>query len=568
MSLRDLSWQELVDRLHKLQQRPDSSPTERDAQTLAHELRVHQVELEMQNRELREAQQRLEFSRARYADLYDRAPVGYATLDPHGTILEINLTGAALMGRERDRLVGVPFAIVARVHDKSLFYAHLDWAKHRGAATGDIDVVIASAGNRILQLTSKPIMGTKNELTGFRTTMIDVTELRLAEADRALLAVERRARAEADSANQMKDQFLGIVSHELRTPLNAIVGWTNILWARTADAELVARGLSVLQRNGQALARIVGDILDVSRIVNGKLDILQKKMDLVGVVQGAIDDAKAPAQTKHITMTQNLVQHCRVMGDEMRLQQVVYNLLSNALKFTPEGGHIDVTLEGEEERARLVVRDDGCGIDESDLPCVFEHFRQADSSTTRVHGGLGLGLAIARHIVQAHGGTIEAKSEGRGHGATLTVLLPRRPMSSTSPPPPSVPSRRSIAGVRVLYVDDEVDALELMDLTLSSLGAIVRTARSVDVAIHTLSRFIPDVIVSDIAMPGRDGYDFVRQVRNMPVPLSDVPAIALSAYARADDAERALRAGFTRHLAKPLELEKMAEAIAGLVPSS
>jgi PAS domain S-box-containing protein len=569
-TLQDLSWKELVDQLGALERSAGAGGSESQAARLVHELHVHQVELEIQNRELREAQQRLETSQARYAELYDRAPVGYATLDANGLIVEINLTAAALLGRERNHLVKTPFAAIGLQNPKAFLSHLLECAKNQGTTAGDVQVNTAK-GKVVLQLMTTPYSSAIDHFVGFRMTMSDVTERRHAEAQEALLESERRAREEADAENRMKDQFLGIVSHELRTPLNTIIGWTQILNTRANEPDLVARGLQIMQRNGLALARIVDDIMDVSRIVSGKLNVVTKKTAADEIVQGALDQARPAARARGIAIRESIERGCVVLGDALRLEQVVSNLLSNAIKFTSDGGHVDVTLEQREGRVCLDVRDDGCGIDAADLPHVFEHFRQADSSTTRAHEGLGLGLAIARHIVLAHGGTIEARSEGRGRGAAFIVTLPSRRF--TTPPPPVRPGSvdkstlpRSVEGAKVLYVDDEPDAVELVGLMLGELGAVVRTATCVDDAITLASSFAPDVVVSDIAMPGRDGFDLIRSLRTMGPPLSEVPAIALTAYARPEDGNRALRAGFKRHLAKPVEIQVLAEAILTLVP--
>jgi len=565
-SLGNLSWRELVEELRALRRSERGDLAPHDFVGVLHELQVHQVELEMQNRELREVQDRLEASRARYAELYDRAPIGYATLDRYGVIVEINLTGAALLGRDRDQLVGLPFAAVA-AQDAQSFLNHLRFSAQSGAAT-TVDVEVKRGVRKlVLQLTTTPDFSQDQGVVGYRTMMSDVTERRRIEAANDLLEDERRAREAADAENHMKDQFLGIVSHELRTPLNAMMGWTQILSRHMGEPELIARGLQVMQRNGQALARIVDDILDVSRIVSGKLRVEMKKTDMREVVQGALDQVRPLAQGKRITIRESLAGRCFVRGDGLRLQQVVSNLLSNAVKFTREVGCVEVNLEQGDAGVRLIVRDNGCGIDAGELPYIFEHFRQADSSTTRAHPGLGLGLAIARHIVNAHGGTIEAQSEGRGRGAAFTVQLPPgQPLSSPPPPHRDRPTGHGdITGKKVLCVDDDRDALELIGVILGSFGAVVRTAATVDGAIAQLSSFLPDVIVSDLAMPERDGYEFIQRLRAMSPPLSNIPTIALTAYARVDDAGRTLSAGFKRHLPKPVDPDMLADAISALV---
>ncbi len=559
-SLADLSWKELVEWL-AARRGPGDGASNDEALHLAQELQVHQVELEMQNRELRDAQERLEASHARYADLYDSAPIGYATLDRNGIVLEINLTAAALLERDRDQLVGSPFAAAAGIA-ATTFLSHLRATERKGSASRMNLEMGAATAKRSFELTTAPYLDVHRRFVGFRMTMSDATE-------RALFDAERRARLAADEANRMKDQFLGIVSHELRTPLNAMIGWLQILGTRSNDPALLGRGLRVMQHNGRMLARIVEDILDVSRIVSGKMRLEIQKVDLTAAVRAAVEDARAAASAKHIELRATLVEGLGVRGDAVRLQQVAANLLSNAIKFADAHGLVEVSLERRATSVRLTVRDDGCGIAISELAHVFEHFRQADSSTTRGHAGLGLGLAIARHIVEAHGGTIVAQSGGPGCGATFVVDVPER-LHSTPPAPLASEGARaqaneSIAGLRVLFVDDDADALELYGLMLDGLGAVVRTATTAEQAIELLKTFAPDVLVSDVAMPICDGFALIEQVRGLSGPLSGVPAIALTAYARADDAERVLRAGFTRHLAKPVEPHALSQAIAAVV---
>ena len=561
-SFSDLSWGELAERLEGLRrQRRWNS----EAEGVLHELHVHQIELEMQNRELRESQSRVEASRARYAELYDQAPVGYVTLDIHGVVTEANLTAATLLGHPRALLVGTPFTAAADLRDVTPFHSHLRAClKSRGKMTVELETTTAHGGSVVLQLATVAVVSNDGEILCYRMTIADLTEQRRAQREKGQLELEKRARVEADEANRMKDQFLGIVSHELRSPINVILAWTQMLTSRPNDRDVAARGLQVMQRNGRLLARIVDDILDVSRIVSGKLYVAMAKMDFADVVRAAVEAARADARAKSIEFHESIGADCAVRGDAVRLQQVVGNLLSNAIKFGRTGGHVWVTLAREPRAIRLTVRDDGCGIEQADLPHVFESFRQADSSTTRSHAGLGLGLAIAKHIVEAHGGAIESKSEGKDRGMQVDVELPPG-VFSTPPPPRPVSQPRaldaSLEGVKVLFVDDEAEACELALLTFEDRGADVRTAQSVDGALALLESFHPDVLVSDISMPVRDGHDLIREVRRMPGTIALTPAIALTAYARAEDAERAVRAGFTRHLPKPIG----ADAIVALV---
>lgn len=567
-----LSWTELSDRLEMLKHLDRTAATvqpEVDRDRLIRELQMHQIELEMQNRELRESEQRVEASRARYAELYDQAPVGYVTLDAAGTVLAANLTAATLFGYPRELLAGAPFAAAARVQDAGAFRAHLRECVSSGRRlTVELECRGPDDAVMIVQLaTIAERAPARLAAASYHMTITDLTESRRARAEKEQLASERRARLAADEANRMKDQFLGIVSHELRTPLNAILGWTQMAKSRPDDREVIVRAVDVLLRNAKTLARIVDDILDVSRIVNGKLQVDLTKTDFAEAVRAALDLARPAAIAKGVDLRESVCTEAPLRGDPVRLEQVVSNLISNAVKFTRPGGCVEVTLERADHSLHLTVADDGCGIDARDLPHVFESFRQADSSTTRSHSGLGLGLAIAQHIVLAHGGEITAKSDGIGLGTTVTVDLPPASFSTPPPRPPSRPQvadALSLEGVRVLFIDDEVAARDLAELVLGDYGAIVETADSVDGALARLQTFTPDVVVSDIAMPVRDGHDFIRAVRRLPAPVGRVPAIALTAYARAEDAEQAMEAGFSRHLPKPVASDALAAMIFAL----
>ena len=562
----ELSWSELADRLRELQATAGGpSEAQGDPARLLHELQVYQVELEMQNRELRDAQGRLEASRARYAELFDRAPIGYARLDRNGIILEINLTAAGMLRRPRELLLETPFGAAARLRDRVGFLSLLRKSSiERTQVSDDFEVVDVDGAEKTLQVSATPDVRQGGERF-FLVTMTDVTEKRRVETEHAVLEAERRARLEADAANRMKDQFLGIVSHELRTPLNAILGWAQVLDGRLDDSTLVARGLDAMQRSARGLARIVDDILDVSRIATGKLSIERERADLEQVLRAALEQAKAAAQAKRIDLRFELRTGCQVDGDPGRLEQVASNLLSNAIKFTAQEGVVEVQLEGDVDTVTFSVRDDGVGIDASDLPTVFDSFRQADHAPTRVNSGLGLGLAIARHIVEAHGGTVVAQSGGRGRGTTLVVRLPRGDPTAAHARDGAPESPAPIDGAKVLYVDDATDALDTVRMMLEPLGVVVRTAASVDEALQLVEAFEPDLVLSDLAMPDRDGYDLLRTVRRLRGPARAFPIVALTAYARPEDATRILAAGFAGHLAKPVDTRKLVAAIGSLL---
>ncbi|MDB4953520.1 MAG: sensor hybrid histidine kinase [Myxococcales bacterium] len=384
---------------------------------------------------------------------------------------------------------------------------------------------------------------------------------RLLDAERRLLERERAARAEAEVASRVKDEFLATVSHELRTPLHAIIGWTSLLARKTDDASAVARGIGVISRNAQAQARIIDDILDVSRIITGNLRLESKALELKTIVSDAIDVVRPTADAKQQRLIVELPpEPCIFVGDGPRLQQAVLNLLSNAVKFTATGGEIKVSLTRVRSTISITVTDRGAGIDAKFLPHVFERFRQADSSTTRKVGGLGLGLSIVRHIVELHGGTVSASSDGLTLGATFCITLPVlavRPAEDALPP---APAHADISGRRILVVDDELDSRELLQEVLASVGAIVATAASVREAFTLIGQFGPHLLISDIGMPDEDGYQLIKRIRNLATG-ADLPAIALTAYARAEDRSVAIAAGFNTHLAKPVDTRELVSAI-------
>lgn len=405
----------------------------------------------------------------------------------------------------------------------------------------------------------------------------DRTEARRAEAERAaLLAREQEARAEAERASRTKDEFIATVSHELRTPLNAVLGWARLLRTGRLDAGSTVRAMEAIERSAMTQAQIVDDLLDVARIVRGRLKLDVREVDLSVAVEAAADTVGPAANAKGITLDLQLEPGAGlVRGDPGRLQQVVWNLLANAIKFTPPGGRVEVRLCRLPDRVRLQVQDDGTGIDPGFLPHVFERFRQADSSPTRAHGGLGIGLAIVRHLVEAHGGSVAAASAGRNQGACLTVDLPL-PIDLPRPEPrqtgrswprltPGLTDDHILSGLHVLVVDDDADTLEAVRHLLEQAGARVSTAATAADAFQALAVEPPDVLLSDIGMPGEDGISLIRRIRGLdPDHGGLVPAAALTAYTQASDRERALGAGFQAFLAKPVDPLELAEAVARL----
>ncbi len=394
-----------------------------------------------------------------------------------------------------------------------------------------------------------------------------------------LLESERVARAEAERANRMKEEFLATVSHELRTPLSAILGWAQVLRETGPATPETTEGLDAIERNAEAQAQIVEDLLDMSRIVSGKIRINVQALDLVVVIKAGMDTVRSAAEAKGVRLVAEFAaERVPIVGDPNRLQQVVWNLLSNAVKFTPSGGEVRVGLRCAADRIEVSVTDTGAGIEPEFVPYVFERFRQSDSSITRKHGGLGIGLAIVKQLVELHGGSVRAASEGVGKGATFTISIPPAAPAAAVPEPaverPRVRVRSEertltevrLTDLRILFVDDAADTREVVKRFLQERGARVAVAGTVAEAMAWLERERFDVLLSDIGMPGEDGYSLIRRVRALPAEQGGrVPAMALTAYARSEDQERALRLGFQAHLAKPIDLSQLAAAVAKLV---
>jgi PAS domain S-box-containing protein len=398
---------------------------------------------------------------------------------------------------------------------------------------------------------------------------------RAAEERIALLDSERNARAEAERTSQMKDEFLATLSHELRTPLTAILGWSQVLRRGGRGEADLQKGLQTIERNARAQAQLIEDLLDMSRIMSGKVLLDVQAVAPAAVVDAAIETVRPAAAARNIRIERDYRPCGMVAADPGRLQQVVWNLLSNAIKFTPQDGTVRITLREENGAAEIVVADTGIGIRAEFLAHVFEHFRQADASSTRRHGGLGLGLSIVKHLVEQHGGTVAAASPGEGHGATFTVRLPlaARIPGAERPPRPALPDGapraaasgdlRDLGGLRVLIVDDEPDTRELIKRVLSDCNADVVTADSAPAALSLLTRWQPDLLLSDIGMPEMDGFELLAQVRALGAEAGgNVPAIALTAFARSEDRLRTLAAGFTDHIAKPVEPPELVAAVA------
>ncbi|MBA3463159.1 MAG: response regulator [Deltaproteobacteria bacterium] len=398
---------------------------------------------------------------------------------------------------------------------------------------------------------------------------IALDNARLFDEVKRAAEVERATRAEIERISVMKDEFLATLSHELRTPLNAVLGWSELLLSADAAHVDTRRGLETIARNARAQAQMIEDLLDMNRIVSGKVRIDVQQIELDGVINAALDSIKPSADARELQVRVTLDPNAGpVFGDPHRVQQIVWNLLSNAVKFTPKGGRIDVLLRRASSHVEITVSDSGAGIAPAFLPHVFERFRQADSSSTRRYGGLGLGLSIVKQLVELHGGSVRVESPGEGLGATFTVSLPICASQDEGPPravrmAPHVEHAVSLDGVRVLVVDDEQDARELLRGVLESAGATVTTASGAEEAVATIRRERPDVLVSDIGMPGRDGYHLLRVIRTLPADQGGrTPAIAVTAFARVEDRTRALLAGYQVHIAKPIAPHELIVTVA------
>ena len=461
------------------------------------------------------------------------------------------IAGAAAMVLSSRLQAFVSEPVLALSRTASEVSSRGDYSLRAERKTEDELGTLVDAFNRMLeriQLREEELSRANEELRR------EVGERRRAEHERAELLVRER------EANRLKDEFLATLSHELRTPLNAILGWTKLLRSNAVPPGTQDRALEKIERNAVAQARLVDDMLEISRITTGKLRLEVRGFDLVTLANTAVDSIRPTAEARGVTIERRFeFPSLPTAGDPDRLQQVIWNLLSNAVKFTPPGGDVTIGLRRQDNADEITVTDTGIGIDASFLPNVFETFRQADASSTRAHGGLGLGLSIVRHLVDLHGGTVRAESQGRGTGATFTVQLPVRTMQTEikAVADPLTPGRGLLKGFRVLAVDDDADTREMLHSALIAAGADAAAVSTAADALTACMATPPDAIVSDIGMPGRDGYDLIQDLHATLGARTPRVAVALSAYAAPRDREKALAAGFQRHIAKPVDPEML-----------
>ena len=520
-------------------------------------------------------------SKDRYRILFELAPIAVYSCHASGVIREYNQRAAELWGRKPE-----PGDTDERFCGSfKLYRPDGSFMPHEQCPMGDVlsgkvpgvrdgEVLIERPdGSRITVIVNiAPLADDRGEITGAINCFYDITGRKNLEREREiLLANEQASRMEAEEANRSKDEFLATLSHEVRTPLNAMLGWATILRNKRCTEQEVREGAEVIERNCRAQAQLLEDVLEVSRIISGKMRLEVRACDLASVIYAAIDVVRPAADAKQITVEAAIDPSASPSScDQIRIQQVIWNLLSNAIKFTRKGGRVQVTLDREGSHTRIRVSDNGQGIERGLLPYVFDRYRQADSSTRRTSAGLGLGLSIVKHIVEQHGGTVEASSEGEGCGATFVVRLPIQAVGiSAKAPDAGEPHQRArpdvrLDGLRILVVDDQADALRLVGKVLADVGANITMAESVRDAMAAVENQPPHVMISDLGMPDEDGFDLIRRVRAAGYTAEQLPAVALTAFANKRLERNALLGGFQVHIPKPVDPDDLITAIASL----
>ena len=519
--------------------------------------------------ESKKAEKALRESEDRYRDLVDNSHELICTHDLEGRVISVNPWASRVLGYPPEVLIGMNIRDGLLPEYRNQFDEYIHKVKTEGSAKGVMKIRTASGEIRLWEYYNT--LRTEGvEIPIVRGMAHDATERRLA------MYREKEARLEAEAANRVKDEFLSTLSHELRTPLTAIMGWSNLLLHGEVDPSKQRRAIETIARNADSQCQLIDDLLEVSRIITGKLRLDFAACELQPVIEAAAESIRPTAEAKSVSLELKLDSEAGpVFGDRERLQQVVWNLLSNAVKFTPSGGKVNVNLQRINSHVEISVTDSGAGINPDFLPYVFERFRQADGSTTRAHGGLGLGLAIVRHLVELHGGVASADSEGLGRGATFTVRMPlmnavghQSPVEADQLPGTAVfagPRPASLNGMRVLIVDDEADARELVTVMLAHCGAEMKAASSSGEALEIIENWKPDVLIADIGMPVEDGYGLITRLRALPIERGgNTPALALTAYAGTEDRLRALSAGYQVHLSKPVDRVELAAIVARL----
>ncbi|ERT04530.1 sensory box protein [Lyngbya aestuarii BL J] len=521
----------------------------------------------------RQERQRVEEALRQTDDLLkaivNASPVAIITLSHEKKVMTWNIAAERIYGWQPQEVMDQVFPVIPD-HQEEQFNRLFQQAlknntlsnyefQHLGKDNNLIDISISLA----------PLHNAEGNVCGVVMTAVDITTRKRIEAERFnLLQREQSARAEAEAANRIKDEFLAVLSHELRTPLNSILGWITLIQRGKLNNTTLEQALEVIERNASIQTQLIEDLLDISRISRGKLNLNINSVNLVELIQTTVDTLRPAAEAKSIAIELVIDSRINIIsGDGNRLQQVFWNLFSNAIKFTQKEGSVTIQLNKiEDSYAQIKVSDTGMGIDPNFIPYVFDYFRQADASTTRSQGGLGLGLAISNHLVELHGGTINVESEGKGKGSIFTIMLPIRPIqldeNQTDKP---IDDQFNLQNQNIMVVEDQADARELIRLVLEQQGAKVSEASSGQEAWEILKEFTPDVIISDIGMPDEDGYSLLQRVRSLPKDQGgNVPALALTAYTKEEDREQAIKAGFQMHLSKPLDITALLKAVSKL----
>ncbi len=518
------------------------------------------VDLQDRLAERQQAEAAIREREERFRAMFEYAATGMALVGLDGRFHKVNAALCAITGYSAAELTNLSFPDITHPDDlqEDLTQAAALLAGESTSYQMEKRYICKDGATVWVRLTVALARSFSGEPREYTTVVEDITVRRRAETERAAAL----ARSEADS--RAKDEFLSIVSHELRTPLTPLLAWSSMLQSSTITPARAAEGLAAIERSARTQARLIEDLLDVSRIVSGKLALELEPAELNEAVRAAIDAVRPAALDKGVVLVAELEPRgAPLQGDPVRLQQIVANLLTNAVKFTPAGGRAVVRLAREGGSIRLTVRDTGQGIEPAFLPYVFERFRQADSSTTRMQGGLGLGLAIVRHLVEAHGGYVTAASGGRGKGATFTVILPASLPAPVAGPLPASPPPARLAGMRLLVVEDQADTRAALCAMLEAGGAQVSAVATAEEALAILSARPHDGLLSDIALPGADGYSLIRQMQHLP-GAAEMPAVALTAFADSSVRSRALAAGFHACLTKPVAATELVAALAAL----
>ncbi|NDJ24883.1 response regulator [Nostoc sp. B(2019)] len=533
-------------------------------------------------RALREAQERcerqraedsLQKSEARYRRIVDTSYEGIWMIDSQARTEFVNQRIFEMLGYTPEEMFGRAIFDFMDQADSIATQQKLEWLKQEANDLKESRLRCKDGSYIWTLISARAIWSEQGEFLGAIAMLTDITDRKRTESERdRLLERERAARAEAEAANRIKDEFLAVLSHELRSPLNPILGWSRLLQSRKFDETALKRALETIERNAKLQAQLIEDLLDVSRILQGKINLNMTAVDLASTIEAAMETVRLAAEAKTIqiqTMLDPAVG--QVLGDSARLQQVLWNLLSNAVKFTPSGGQVNVLLECVDAQAQITVSDNGKGISPDFLPHVFEYFYQGDSTTTRKFGGLGLGLALVRHLVEMHGGTVWAQSPGEEQGSIFTVQLPLLKDSAIIKDETNTVLTNATAspltGIQILLVDDNADTRDFFSFVLEEFGALVTAVASANEALQALAQSKPDILLSDIGMPEMNGYMLIEQVRALETKegRQQIPAIALTAYAGEMNQQQTLTAGFQQHIAKPVAPEELLTAIFNLV---